>query len=147
MNCQLTANTDEQAYTNVVWMPSDVTHAPSPTHSQTCRPKSLSSTRQGPCTSAVRQRRDLSLPSQIPHHRIACATRRCERVLHVMIPRKRRDLVQFCTARSRRIWLAWVFEIPNIYLLSMRQLHGASVNIDTPRRSRHQRKTDLFEWD
>ena len=40
----------------------------------------------------------------------------CERVLDVVVPRERGDLVKLGAAGAGRVWLAWIFQVPDVDL-------------------------------
>ena len=96
-------------------MPCDIAHTSPPAHSHTRRTESLHSTHSAR-TTTIRQRRDLTLSSEIPHNGVSRTTGCSERVLNVVIPCECRYLIEFGTASTRRIRLAWIFEVPNIDL-------------------------------
>ena len=73
-----------------------------------------SSSRAG--TTSILESGDFSLASQIPDNGVTCATRRSQRVLDMVVPRERRDLVQFGASCAWRVGLAGIFKVPYIYL-------------------------------
>ena len=70
----------------------------------------------GTRTTTIRQSSNLALPSEIPDNRVSGAASCSERVLDMVVPCKSGDLVELGTARTGRVWLAWIFKIPNIDL-------------------------------
>ena len=101
--------------TYVVWVPCNITHASPSTHRHARSSEALHpshSTR----TATIRQSSNLALSSEIPDNRVSGAASCSERVLDMMVPSKGGDLVELGTARAGRVWLAWIFKIPNVDL-------------------------------
>ncbi len=70
----------------------------------------------GTRTATVRQSGNFPLPPQIPHNRVSRAARRSQRILNVVVPGQRGDLVEFRAACPRGVWLAWVLQVPDVDL-------------------------------
>lgn len=98
----------------VVRMPSDIAHPASAAYCETCAETLQSSL--GSCATTVRQSGNLPLSSQIPDYGVTRTAGCCKRVLYVMVPGERCDLVKLCASCARRIRLAGVFQIPDVDL-------------------------------
>ncbi len=97
-------------------MPCNITHATPATNRQTLRAETLSSTRECSSSTTIRESGDFTLPSQVPDDGIASATRCCEGILDVMVPGESGDFIKFSTACAGRVWLAGIFQIPDVDL-------------------------------
>lgn len=100
--------------TYVVRVPCHVAHTTATTH---CQPgtKPLQSS-LCTCTSTICQCSHLPFASQVPYNGVACAARRSQSILDVMVPRERCDFIQFGAASPRRIRLTGVAEVPYVDL-------------------------------
>lgn len=113
---QLSRNGGVRHITYIIRMPGDGTHASSAAHRHPTSNARL--TRQSTRTAAIRQCDDLPLSTQIPYDSVSSAAGASKDVLNLLIPCYRRDLIQFRAARSwsGRVWLAWIFQIPDVHL-------------------------------
>ena len=128
----------------VVRMPSDIAHPASTAYCETCAETLQPSL--GSCATTVRQSGNFPLSSQIPDYGITRTTGCCKRVLYVVVPGERRDLVKLCASCAWRIGLAGVFQIPDVDLQRLR--HGLSIDSKIiPPRLPHRTRRDSFECD